>query len=262
MGRHAGLVERRYGARMHELASRRIVRWASDPRVDAGMLRRALEDVQAADRLTAPVSDALKMEYLLVLRELKELKSFPNEVPLPGGSGGVLDQFVPWSAKRDFQQFRFRATNETERSRRVVRFLFANWLAQVDKPAAERTPKTKIGDIYFYEFDRSVARAARDVSPATVDRAIDETILARWLFRRTERGPQIDESAFGAWEGDGFFAVNAGGDRCCWSSWPRSFIGGRKVERPATAGELLGGYLKELPEGISRDDTDSGAGVD
>ena len=38
------LVERRYGAQMHELAARRILRWASDPRVDAGMLRRALDD--------------------------------------------------------------------------------------------------------------------------------------------------------------------------------------------------------------------------
>ena len=41
VGRHAGLVERRYGAKMHELAVKRILRWAADPRVDAAMLRRA-----------------------------------------------------------------------------------------------------------------------------------------------------------------------------------------------------------------------------
>ena len=218
VGRHAGLVERRYGARMHELAAKRIVRWASDPRVDAGMLRRALADVQAADRLTAPISHALKLEYLLVLRELKELKFLAREVPLPGGNGGVVDHFVPGSARQGIQQFRFRASNETERSRRVVRFLFANWLAQVDKPAAERAPKTKIGDIYLYEFDRSVAPEARAASPATVDRAIDETLLARWMFRQTEHGPHVSgEFALGAWEGDGFFArtqaaIGAGGE--------------------------------------------------
>ena len=64
VGRHAGLVERSYGARMHDLATKRILRWAADERVDARMLRRALDDVLAADRLTAPVSDALKIEYL------------------------------------------------------------------------------------------------------------------------------------------------------------------------------------------------------
>jgi hypothetical protein len=49
VSRHAGLVERRYGAKMHFLAAKRILRWAADPRVDAGLLRRALDDVLAAD---------------------------------------------------------------------------------------------------------------------------------------------------------------------------------------------------------------------
>jgi hypothetical protein len=261
VARHAGLVERRYGAKMHELAAKRILRWAADSRVDAGMLRRALEDSLAADRLTAPVSDALKLEYLLVLRELNELDFFSREIPLPGGQGGLFEQVVPGAARREIQHFRFRASNDTERSRRVVRFLFTNWLAQVDKPAALRATGTKIGDIYLYEFDRSVPREARDVSPATIDRAIGETLLARWLFRSNEHGPHINELAYGAWEGDGFFARERKRRSVLLVKLAAELYRRERGELPANAGSLLEGYLKELPEGISRGDAIP-AGID
>ena len=262
VGRHAGLVERRYGAKMHELATKRILRWAADSRVDAGMLRRALDEALAADRLTAPVSDSLKIEYLLDIRDLDELEFVSREVPLPGGEGGLLDHVVPsWPVRREIQQFRFRASNDTERSRRVLRFLFTNWLAQVDKPAAERAPSRKIGNFSLYEFDLSVPREARELSPETVDRAIDETVVARWLFRVNERGPQNNESAYGAWEGDGFFARERKRRSVLLVKLAAELYRREKGAPPATAGALLEGYLKELPEGISRDDA-IGAGID
>ena len=95
VGRHGGLVERRFGARMHELAAKRIVRWARDERVDAATLRRALRDSLVADRLTAPISDSLKLEYLVTIRELNAFKFLDREIPLPGGKEGLLEQVVP-----------------------------------------------------------------------------------------------------------------------------------------------------------------------
>ncbi len=258
VGRHAGLVERRYGARMHERAAKRIVRWAADPRVDAEMLRRALEDVQAADRLTAPVSDALKVEYLLLSRELNELKLVSGEISLPGGKDGVLEHLVPGNWRGTVQKYRFRASNDIERSRRVIRFLFTNWLAEVDKPAAKRAPHTKLEDIYLYEFDKSVPREARDVSPATVNQAIDETLLARWIFREIAQDPRWLDSengfALSAWEGDGFFARERRRRSVLIVKLAAELYRREKGRAPARAGELLEGYLEELPEGISRDD--------
>jgi hypothetical protein len=261
VGRHAGLVERAHGVMMHELAAKRILRWAADPQVDAGTVRRGLDDALAADRLTAPISDTLKLEYLLELRELNELKLLSSELPLPGGEGGLLDLVVPRTARGSLQHFRFRATNDVERSRRVIRFLFTNWLAQVDKPAAERSPSTKIEDVYFYEFDRSASRAARDVSPETINRAIDETLIARWIFRPIEHGPHINESAFGAWEGDGFFARERKRRSMLIVKLAAELYRREKGQPAATAGVLLEGYLKELPEGVSRGDAIP-AGID
>ena len=54
---------------------------------------------------------------------------------------------------------RFRGSNDIERSRRVVRFLFTNWLAQVDKPAAERAAEQN--DRRISTFMISIDRAAR-----------------------------------------------------------------------------------------------------
>ncbi len=258
VGRHAGLVERRYGAKMHERAAKRILRWAEDPRVDAEMLRRALEDVQAADRLTAPVSDSLKLEYLLLSRELNELKLVSGEIPLPGGKDGVLEHVVPGQWRGTVQKYRFTASNDIERSRRVIRFLFTNWLAQVDKPAAERAPRTRIGEIYLYEFGKSVPRQARDVSPEMMNRAIDETVLARWIFREIAQDPRWlgskNDFALGAWEGDGFFARERRRGSVLIVKLAADFYRREKGRAPARAGELLEGYLEELPEGILRDD--------
>jgi hypothetical protein len=224
-------------------------------------VRRGLDDALAADRLTAPISDTLKLEYLLELRELNELKLLSSELPLPGGEGGLLDLVVPRTARGSLQHFRFRATNDVERSRRVIRFLFTNWLAQVDKPAAERSPSTKIEDVYFYEFDRSASRAARDVSPETINRAIDETLIARWMFRPIKHGPLINGTAFGAWEGDGFFARERKRRSMLIVKLAAELYRREKGQPAATAGALLEGYLKELPEGVSRGDAIP-AGID
>jgi hypothetical protein len=67
IGRHGSLVQRLFGAKIHDLAVRCILRWASDPRVGAAPLRRALDDTLAADALTPPVSVSLKCTYLLCL---------------------------------------------------------------------------------------------------------------------------------------------------------------------------------------------------
>ena len=89
--RHGGLIERHIGVAVHELATRRILHWAADPRVDVKQLRQALDETLAADALTPPLSEALKYEYLMYLRDTYELRAMIPEVALPGGKGGILE---------------------------------------------------------------------------------------------------------------------------------------------------------------------------
>src|SRR5262249_1199223 len=158
------IVERNIGAWMHEDAGRRIVRWAADPRVDAKLLGRALEDTIAADAMTPPLSDALKLDYLTYLRDLDELRVMVKELPLAGGPRGLFDHVVSSAGmKAPVQRFRLRATNDVERSGRALRLLFSNWLAQADRPEAARAPIAIRKPTLIYAADPTAPQAARAV---------------------------------------------------------------------------------------------------
>jgi hypothetical protein len=254
VGRHGALVERRYGAHMHELAARCILRWAADPRVNARMLRRALDEVLAADQLTPPLSDVLKLEYLMASRELDELRTMPREIPLPGGDNGLLNRVPPSVISgREIQRFRFRASNDPEKSRRALRLVFANWLAQVDRPAAERARSATHAGLLIYEADRAAPPAARAVTPDALSAAIDHTILARWMFR-PDNDPR-NVNYYGSWEGDGVFARERRRRSVLLVKLAAELYCRDRVVPPADIGALLdSGYLEKLPEGITRDE--------
>jgi hypothetical protein len=260
VGRHGGLVERRYGAYMHELAARRIVRWASDRRVKAGMLHRALDQALAVDSLTPPLSNALKLDYLIILRDLEEMKLLPRDIPLPGGKDGFLENVVPpWrvAVRREIQQFRFRSLNEPERSRRAIRLIFANWLAQVDKPAAARAPFAIRGRVLIYATDSSAPPEARAVTPEILSRYIDETLLAKWILASDD--PEMSGFGFVSCEGAGIFARERRRRSALLVKLAAELYRREHGTPPPNAGELVGGYLQDLPEGVAPGDPIPGA---
>src|SRR5262249_31007624 len=135
------------------------------------------------------------------------MKLLPRDIPLPGGKEGLLENVVPpWrvAVRREIQQFRFRSLNEPERSRRAIRLIFANWLAQVDKPAAARAPFAIHGRVLIYATDGSAPPEARAVTPEMLSHYIDETLLAKSILATND--PEISEFGFVSWEGAGIFA--------------------------------------------------------
>ena len=137
-------------------------------------LRLALHDVLTADALTPPVSDAIKIDYLMVFTPVETMTNFEEMIrssgrviPLSGGREmGLLDRLVPWGAVRlPVQRMRLNARNELERTRRAFRLLFANWLAQADRPAGRRAPLAFRTPNWIYSDDPSAPAAARAVTP-------------------------------------------------------------------------------------------------
>jgi len=258
--RHVGgrgvIIERMIGANMHDKAARRILHWAADPRVDAKLLRQALDDTLAADALTPPLSDNLKLEYLIHIRDIDELRVMITEVPMPGGRFGWFEQMVQATGlKAPIQRFRLRATNDVERSRRATRLLFANWLAQIDKPASKRAPIAIQKPTLIYASDPTAPFAARAIEPAILDEALDHTALARQMFnfddRTTTGGPPLTPTP---WEGNRFLAREPKRRAVLIVKLAAELYRREHKQPPATAGALLGSYLKVLPEGIARDD--------
>jgi hypothetical protein len=256
VGMHGVVVERLIGAKMHELAAERILHWAADPRTDIKLLHQALDDVIAADAMTPPLSRALKLEYLMSLRDLKELRVLVSDIPMPGGRNGWLEQMVAASgAKPQIQRIRLQATNDVERSLRAIRLLYANWLAQADKPASDRVAIAIPKPTVIFAADPRAPPAAWAVAPEVLDQAIDRTAFAQEAVRPP---PDLDPG--------GISLLNAPFD-------PKSHLAREPRRRavliiklaaelfrreqghaPTPAATLLGRYLKRLPEGINDHD--------
>jgi hypothetical protein len=256
VGKHGVIIERLVGASIHEKAVPRVLSWAADPRADSKLLRRALDDAVAAEAMTPPLSEALKLEYLMYLRDLEELRVMVRDIPMPGGRFGWLEQMVaPTGAKPQIQRIRLRATNDVERSRRAMRLLFANWLAQVDKPSKDRASIAVQKPTLIYAADPNAPAAARAVDPDDLNKAIDRTSLASAIFR------PLDPASTGGtpmarapWEGDGLLAREPRHRSVLIIKLAAELYRREHGRPPTTAGALLGPYLEILPEGIQKDD--------
>jgi hypothetical protein len=260
IGRHGRLIHRVYGAKIHAVAAQRILRWSAVPSTGARRLRQALEETLIADALTPPVSEAVKLDYLIWLADLENprqfestLRDFGRRLPLLGGrQAGLLDQFVNSPAVRmPIQRARLRATNEVERSRRAVRLLFANWLAQVDRPADRRAPLAIREPTSIYASDPSAPPAARAVSPEFLVRVIEETNIARFWF-----GSELvaGEPHTPPWDGAGDLAKERRRRSALIVRLAAELYRRERGELPGAAGALVGPYLSELPEGIAPGD--------
>jgi hypothetical protein len=252
IGRHGLIIERMVGAAIFETSSHRITHWAADPRVDGAMLRRALADALEADALTPPLSESMKLEYLICARDLEELRVMVDEIPMPGGKNGWLEKAATSTGSKPYlQRARLRMTNDVERSRRVLRLLFANSLPQMDKLAADRAPIAIRKPTVIYASDPHAPPSARVVAPEVLDAAIGETLFAQQFLRPQDQWPQGPAPWSGsAWEGNSALAREPRLRAVLIVKLAAELYRREQGKAPANAGALLGGYLKKLPDGI------------
>lgn len=173
--------ERLFAASDSTCLQQRVSLWAADPRTSVPELRRALDDVIACGPRPEWESSALEADYLLAMRELDR-----PDGPLGRGDDEDLayrlggEPLPPNLAQQLYGVRRF-LIREPERSRRVVRLAFANWLAHVrDTNEAHRKPAVRASfrsentttSLYFYTVSSDAPAPARRLSPRA---------LARWM---------------------------------------------------------------------------------
>ena len=163
--RHVGMrtifADRLQAVALHREACDRAELWASDARVDAAMLRRALADALVIGTMASPLSDAVKADYLeamllldhpplsLVNQVLEDFKGpgqpASADPPLPRrrshfGRGNDGFEKEGDRIRRYLPDLLAQATyylnGEPERSKRLVRQVYANWLIHCDEPIA------------------------------------------------------------------------------------------------------------------------------
>jgi hypothetical protein len=257
-GQHGWIMERALGADLHEEVSHRIVKWAADPRIDAPLLRQALDQTLAADALTEPLSDMLRYSYLLYRRELVEdvalVDGYAGYWPPHGGPSWLDRLSIAISPRcyRRYQVFHLKACNDLERSRRVLQLLIANWLPQADRPVSMRAPVAIDAPTLFYAVDPS----ARALPPDAFATALEHTILARSvvLGNTPEQEGKMFLHSKKLWEGDGDLAREHRRRAALIVRLAAELYKREHGRDPSRAGELIGRDLPSLPEGIKSGD--------
>ncbi|MHC5542911.1 hypothetical protein ACYOEI_32205, partial [Singulisphaera rosea] len=162
-GRYGVIIERLVGISLHKLACEAMTRWAADPMTDAAMLRQALGEVAAIDASTAPASEVLKCEYLMISRQIDGPTTWVAQSWPPPGFQDAW--YFHYQGVRDASIV---LNGDRERCRRLTQLVFANWLAQCDKP---RRLRPKGADMpapapFLFEPDSTTGlQAAPTISP-------------------------------------------------------------------------------------------------
>jgi hypothetical protein len=138
LGMYGGIIERMVGARVYCLARDAILNWAARPEVSAADLRQALADVVAVDAMTAPLSRALKVEYL----------SVRHSIPLVLANVRKGHPFVAVAT---------RESGRPEKMVRIANVCFSNWLANAERPRWQRRPMSD-KDVGLFEPDTGSAK--------------------------------------------------------------------------------------------------------
>jgi hypothetical protein len=170
-----------------------VSEWAKDPSVDVVLLRRALDDLAAAEALTPPLSHFYRGEYQVADESLEYPQPLIAERARHVADARAFDlsAFAP-----DLDAY---LRGEPERSRRVLRLLAANDLAWCDRPASERPPLA-VPRLRIYEANPSTLPAARALPPEELARWAESVLIhpaPPWRMGDLEMWDRSDRRALG-----------------------------------------------------------------
>jgi hypothetical protein len=174
--------------------------------------------------LDAPDISLAKIEL-----EIKESKSRPNISPF----GAMKEEL--WRL----------ALREPERSRRLIRVVWANWLSAADLPAGQRLGRGhRLGHGYFYDPLPDAPEAVRRLTPERIDRWVGST---RYLRRMLPGIDNIDKAE----------ASEASTRATLVVELADQLYIRENGHPPDSPDKLVGPYLKVLPEGYVRPSEDA-----
>jgi hypothetical protein len=167
-----------------------VATWAADPRTTIPQVRRALEEAVACRPRPEWDAFTLKIEYLDLMRFLDRRVEPPPEQIEEEWTYRLRDMQLPIDLSRDLYQVKRGLAREPERSRRVIRLLFANWLAHVEHPG-QRKPAARArfhiakqtNGVLLYHVSPDAPAGARALSPQEVASWLVTTNDAKLAFR-------------------------------------------------------------------------------
>ena len=239
-----GFRARLVGIALWNILANSVRAWADHPNLSPSNLRQALDELNAIDAMTPPLSQALRAEYFAyaALLDDPELSTWKilqdsSETRTKGEEPGPLKRLeeAAWRL----------VLREPERSRRVLRLVWANWLSAADLTPSERLKRVrKLEFGYYYDPPPGAPVAVRRLTPERLDRWVGSTLYLRAILpaiNNLDKAEARDAAARGSLIVD----------------LAEQLYTRENGRRPDSPYQLVGPYLKALPEGIARPSEDS-----
>jgi hypothetical protein len=241
--RRGGFAERHHGRGRHGWLRNRLETWMADPRTTIPQLRTALEEAVKTRPRPEWHAFSLRMEYLDWMRQLETMKH-PNSYALGWDRTYRLgDMELPDDVIASLYHARRFLLREPERSRRAIRLLFANWLAQAEGPEWQRRkPAVQASYRDAEQTDRVPLYPVGPEAPAGA-RVLSPRELASWIVSAYDM-KMIEMSKFGP-------SVRRGeqvGYRELVIALATEIYRRERGAPPPTEDALVGTYLQGLPD--------------
>ncbi|WP_165245936.1 hypothetical protein [Paludisphaera soli] len=127
-------IERGVANQDSRMIPARIATWASDRMTTAELIRRAIEETIALEPRPEWEASSLKVEYLLAMRELDRPDGVLGQGDDRDFNDRILGEPSPPGLIQWAHSVRRFLIREPERTRRILRLAFANWLDHVESP--------------------------------------------------------------------------------------------------------------------------------
>ena len=153
--------------------------WAADRGTTTPQLRRALEEAVETRPRPEWHAFSLRVEYLDWMRQLETMRIRTSMQLQEERSYRLGDMELPQGVTATLYRVRRFLLREPERSRRAIRLLFANWLAQVEGPGWQRGKP----DVFATFGAQPAASRSYPVSPEAPagSRVLPPHEVATWL---------------------------------------------------------------------------------
>jgi hypothetical protein len=235
----------------------RIETWAAAPATTIPQVRAALEEVQKCAPRPEWDAFALKHRYVEVMRRL-DASAIPMDQIVEDFTLQVGDHQIPSSVLDAFFSVRRRAMREPERSRRVLRLVFANWFAHLQaldqtarRPSVRASFTILTATNPMMRSTISVPLFANGPEAPSAARALPPDKVASWLVSTNDAKLFLSEWS---WTSDRVSDLRSHYDLVTTLA---SALYHRESGSPPPSDEaLVGTYLERLPDDGSADQDD------
>ncbi len=218
-----------------------ITSWAADRRTGVSLLRQALADVLAQEPKPEWDGFSLKIDYMDMMGELSRPDGWLQTGMEHELDFRIGDEKLPPNLAGNLYQARRFLLNEPERSRRVLRLAFANWLAHAARTSMSNDKPVLIATFYTDRLNTSPLYANN--SNASGSQSLPLEKVAEWLLTTHDAKMLLHQRA---WPGIRVSEKRHHADLVILLA--EELYRRDHGAPPASASELVGPYVDHLPD--------------